>query len=322
MHLVHRIVAELPFPADLSMSLAATVSQQDTMRGIAWMVLTGLLFVCVTVIVRYLGSDMPAIEAAFIRYFIGLVMITPVLFRLRPKVPRGRKLGMYAARGLVHGIAVMLWFYAMARIPIAEVTALGYTSPIFVTIGAAMFLGERLQLRRVLAVLAGFAGAIIILRPGFAEISLGQLAQLMAAPLFAVSFIFAKKLTADEDPAFIVYMLSVGCTLVLLPGAIYQWRTPSMEEVFWLTMTAVFATAGHYTLTKAFRAAPITVTQPIGFLQLVWAALLGLILFGEELDPFVFLGAGVIIGAATYISHREAVAARQQYTPPATATKV
>ncbi len=286
------------------------------------MVLTGILFVCVTGTVRYLGSDMPAIEAAFIRYVIGLILITPVLLTLRPRLPRGKKMAMFAMRGIVHGIAVMLWFYAMARIPIAEVTAIGYTSPIFVTIGAAMFLGERPHGRRIAAVLAGFAGALIILRPGFAEISLGQLAQLTAAPLFAASFIFAKKLTRDEDPAFIVYMLSVFCTLALLPGAIYQWRTPSLEEVFWLTMTAIFATAGHYTLTRAFRAAPITVTQPIGFLQLVWAALLGLVVFDEALDPFVFVGAAVIIAAATYISHREAVVARQQHTPPSAATKV
>jgi len=231
-------------------------------------------------------------------------------------------MALYAARGLVHGGGVMLWFFAMARVPIAEVTAIGYTSPIFVTIGAALFLGEKLQVRRIMAVLAALTGALIILRPGFAEISVGQLAQLTAAPLFAASFILAKKLTEDDDPAMIVLMLSVFCTLVLLPGAIYQWRTPTAEEVFWLAMTAVFATLGHYTLTRAFRAAPITVTQPIGFLQLVWAALIGLVAFGEALDPFVFLGAAVIIGAATYISHRETVVARRQHTPPAAATKI
>ncbi len=304
------------------MSLAQTASQQDTLQGIFWMILTGLLFVCVTGIVRYLGSDMPAIEAAFIRYVIGLMLITPVLLKLRPKLPDGRKMTLFAMRGIVHGVAVMLWFYAMARIPIAEVTAIGYTSPIFVTIGAALFLGEKFQRRRISAVLAGFVGAVIILRPGFAEISLGQMAQLTAAPLFAASFIIAKKLTRDEDPAFIVYMLSVFCTLTLLPGAIYQWRTPTPEEVFWLAMTAIFATAGHYALTRAFRAAPITVTQPIGFLQLVWAALLGLVAFGEHIDPFVILGATVIIAAATYISHREATVARHQHTPPSPATKV
>ena len=299
----------------------ATVSQNSTLRGIGWMALTGVMFVCVTGIVRYLGTDLPAVQSAFLRYLIGLVLITPALIAVLRNWPPGDVMGLYVARGLVHGGAVFLWFFAMARIPIAEVTAIGYTSPIFVTIGAAFFLGERLYVRRIAAVAAGFVGTLIILRPGFQEIGIGQLAQLAAAPFFAASFILAKKLTSRQDPAAIVAMLSLFCTLALLPGAIAQWRTPSWEELFWLTMTAVFATAGHYTLTQAFKAAPITVTQPVAFLQLVWAALLGMVAFGEALDPFVFLGGAVIVGAATYISHREAVAARREVTPPAVATK-
>lgn len=294
---------------------------RDISAGIGWMVLTGILFVCVTGIVRYLGSDMPAIEAAFIRYAIGLALVFPVLLRLVRARPEKDVMKLYAVRGLVHGIAVMLWFYAMARVPIAEVTAIGYVAPIFVTIGAAMFLGERLHLRRVAGVLAGFVGTLIIIRPGFEEVNIGQLAQLTAAPLFAASFILAKKLTSRVDPGMIVGMLSLFCTLVLLPGAILQWRTPTLEELLWLTLTAVFATAGHYTLTRAFRAAPITVTQPFAFLQLLWAILLGIVLFDEQLDIFVVLGGALIVIAVTYISHREAVAARQQVTPPPPAMK-
>ena len=116
-------------------------------------------------------------------------------------------------------------------------------------------------------------------------------------------------------------MLSLFCTLTLLPGAILQWRDPTLEEVLWLGLTAVFATAGHYTLTRAFAAAPLTVTQPVGFLQLAWAAALGMLVFGEALDPFVFLGGGIVVAAVTYISHREAAAARRMRTPPAVATK-
>ena len=304
------------------MSTPAPVAANRPLAGIAWMLLTGLLFVCVTGIVRYLGSDMPAIEAAFIRYAIGLLLVAPMLRPLLRHRPSADLVTLHGARGLVHGIAVMLWFYAMARVPIAEVTAIGYTAPIFVTIGAAVFLGEKLHARRIAAVLIGFLGTVIILRPGFQEVSLGQLAQLTAAPLFATSFLLAKKLTSREEPTVIVAMLSLVCTLVLLPGAILQWRTPTAEEVFWLALTAVFATAGHYTLTRAFRAAPITVTQPVGFLQLVWASLLGIVAFGEALDPYVFAGGGVVVAAATYISHREAVAARRPQTPPAVATKL
>jgi drug/metabolite transporter (DMT)-like permease len=304
------------------MTEASAPARDRTLVGIGWMLITTVLFVCVTGIVRHLGSDIPAVEAAFIRYAIGLVLVLPAFLPLLRQPPSAGQMKIYAGRGFLHGIAVMLWFYAMARIPIAEVTALGYTAPIFVTIGAAFFFGEKLHLRRIMAVIIGFIGAMIIIRPGFQEISSGQLAQLTAAPLFAASFLLAKGLTRAVSPILIVGMLSLFCTLTLLPGAILQWRDPTLEEVLWLGLTAVFATTGHYTLTRAFEAAPLTVTQPIGFLQLVWAALLGTLVFGEALDPYVFLGGGIVVAAVTYISHREAAAARRMRTPPAIATKV
>jgi drug/metabolite transporter (DMT)-like permease len=294
----------------------------NTLHGIFWMILTGLLFAGVTGVVRHLGSDLPAIEGAFIRYIIGTVMLVPLIYRSWTGLPDRHTTWLYLLRGAVHAVAVMLWFFAMARIPIAEVTAIGYMAPIFVTIGAALFLGERLHIRRIGGVVVGFIGAMIIIRPGFQEVNLGQLAQLSAAPLFACSFIIAKKLTDRESPIMIVGMLSVYCTLALLPGAIVQWRTPTTEEVAWLTLTAFLATAGHYTLTKAFASAPITVTQPLAFLQLIWAMLMGIIIFGEPVDPFVVLGGAIVVAAVSYISHREVSARRKQQTPPAVATKV
>jgi len=278
------------------------------------MLLTGLLFVSVTGIVRHLGSDMPAAQAAFIRYAFGTLLVLPVVYRLLKKssysLPSLVQYKLYALRGTAHGVAVMLWFYAMARIPIAEVTAIGYTSPIFTTIGAAVFLGEVFHVRRIAAIMIAFIGAMIILRPGFQTIELGALSQLLAAPFFAASFLLAKKLTGTRSPEEIVVMLSVGCTVVLLPGALWQWQTPTTTELFWLLLTAVFATVGHYTLTRAFACAPLTATQPISFLQLVWASLLGYFVFGESLDPWVILGGGVIVASVTYIFHRESAGAR------------
>ena len=286
------------------------------------MVLTGALFALVTAVVRHLGSDMPAIEASFIRYLFGLVLLSPFIYRwLSAGIPWG-DMGLYAVRGLVHSFGVILWFYSMARIPMAEVTAIGYAAPIFVTIGAALFLGEELRAHRVVAVLAGFLGVFIILRPGFHDVGLGQLAQLLAAPLFAASYIMAKQFTNRSSPGEIVGMLTVFCTIALLPGALLQWRTPTFEELAWLAMTALLATLGHYTLTRALACAPVTVTQPVGYLQLVWAVLLGIALFGEDADPFVLLGGAVIVASITYISHREVRVSRRSVTPPATGTKV
>jgi drug/metabolite transporter (DMT)-like permease len=275
------------------------------LTGIGWMLLTGVLFVGVTGIVRHLGSDMSPVQAAFIRYVFGLILIAPVFFKLDLAALSRRSLGLHAVRGLAHGIAVMLWFFAMARIPIAEVTAIGFTAPIFTSLGAALFLGERLHSRRIGAILIGFGGTMVILRPGFQEIEPGALAQLTAAPLFAISFLIAKKLTATQSSASIVAFLSIFVTLALLPPALMVWRTPTPQELGWLLATATLATLGHYTLTRAFQAAPITVTQPFSFLQLVWATLLGFYAFSEEPDLWTWVGAGIIVGSATYIAHRE-----------------
>jgi drug/metabolite transporter (DMT)-like permease len=273
--------------------------------GIGWMAVTGVLFVGVTGIVRHLGSDMNPMQAAFIRYAIGLALLSPLIFRLGLAGLASARMGLHAVRGVVHGVGVMLWFYAMTRIPIAEVTALGFVAPIFTTIGAALFLGEKLHLRRIGAVLAGFGGALVILRPGISVVDPGAIAQLVAAPLFAASFLLAKKLTASESNTAIVAYMAIFVTLTLAPPALLVWRTPSMEEMGWLLLTAMLATTGHFTLTQAFRRAEIMVVQPVHFLQLVWATLLGLYVFDESPDAWTWLGGLIIVSSATYIAHRE-----------------
>ncbi|MCH9011957.1 MAG: DMT family transporter [Proteobacteria bacterium] len=298
-------------------SQAAPGPAAANLRGIAWMLVTGLLFVGVTGVVRHLGSDMSPMQAAFIRYVFGVVLMAPVLLRRGGRARlfsgeslRSRRLGLHALRGVVHAAGVMLWFYAMARIPIAEVTSLGFTAPIFTTIGAALFLGERLRAHRIGAVLIGFGGAMIILRPGFEVISTGALAQLAAAPLFAASFLITKKLTETESSASIVAHLTIFVTLALLPAALMSWRTPSWEELGWLCATAVFATLGHLALTQALRATEITVTQPFSFLQLVWATLLGFYVFDERPEIWIWIGGAVIVASASYMARRESLARR------------
>lgn len=271
----------------------------------------GLLFVAVTVLVRHLGSDMPAIEAAFIRYLIGVGLVLPLIWRMRWRGIRPGSIKLFCWRGLVHGVAVMLWFFAMARIPLAEVTALGFSTPVFTALGAILFFHEQVKARRMLAIAAGFVGTLIILRPGFQTIEAGSLAQLIAAFLFAGSFLLAKKMTQRESSGDILVMLTIFCTLALLPGAIYYWRQPTAVEVGWLALVAIFATTGHYAITRAISHAPLTVTQPLSFLQLVWAILFGYWLFDEVPDSWVVFGASMIVIAVSYLAHREAMAARR-----------
>jgi drug/metabolite transporter (DMT)-like permease len=276
-----------------------------------WMFLTGLCFVGVTVTVRYVGSGVPAAEAAFIRYLVGTLLLVPVFLQGYKRFHATGAVQMMLWRGIAHGFGVILWFYAMAHIPIAQVTALGYLTPVVVTVLAVMFLGEVVQMRRILAVVAGFIGVLIIVRPGFAEVSMGQIAQLATTPLFAISFILAKKLSDHVDPLLIVASLSLVCTLTLLPLALVNWVQPDLSEWLLLSLTAVLATLGHYTMTRAFMHAPIGALQPVSFLQLVWATLAGIVLFGEPVDQFVLLGGTILVGSAGYIAHRESVLARQ-----------
>ncbi|THD85854.1 DMT family transporter [Aliigemmobacter aestuarii] len=286
------------------------------------MLASGLSFVGVTGIVRYLGTDLPAAQSAFLRFAFGVVFLLPSLL---PLIGRGFAPGamrLFTLRGVVHTAAVVAWFYAMARIPVAEVTAIGYLNPVLVTLGAALFFGEKLALRRIMAVVVAILGALIVLRPGVREVTDGHMAQVAAAFFFAGSYLFAKRLSQMESAGTVVAMMSLFVTLGLLPFAIWVWVPVSPAQLGWLALVAAFATSGHYCMTRAFTAAPLTVTQPVTFLQLVWATLLGALAFGEAVDPFVLLGGAVIIAAVSYITWREASLKRRAITPAVGETKV
>lgn len=299
-----------------------TSHPQSPLLGIFWMILTGLCFVAVAALVKILGTRIPAPEAAFLRYLLGLVFLIPALGALsRTRLDRGTWM-LFGWRGVAHTLAVCLWFYAMARIPIADVTAMNYLSPIYVTLGAALFLGERLAARRIMAVLAALLGALIILRPGLRELGPGHLAMIFTAIFFGASYLITKLLADRCSPAIVVAILSISCTIGLAPLAALNWVTPTAWELLILFGVATAATAGHYTMTLAFRAAPLTVTQPASFLQLVWAVTLGIVVFGEPLDPFVILGGSIIVASISFISWREAVHQRRSITPDPSATKV
>lgn len=289
-------------------------------QGILWMMSTGLCFIAVTAVVKHAGQDLPAAEAAFLRYLLGLVFLLPFLRSLLAARLTRRDAGLFAARGAVHTIAVMLWFYAMTQIPIAEVTAMNYLNPVYVTIGAAIFLGEPLALRRIMAVLVALLGVLVILRPGFREVETGHLAMLATAALFGASYLFAKPLSDRHPASVVVAMLSVTVTVGLAPFAFAVWITPTWHDLAWMFLVAAFAQCGHYAMTRAFAAAPISVTQPVTFLQMVWAVLLGWIVFAEPPDGFVILGAVIIIASVSFIAWREA-RLKRGVTPNHVATK-
>ncbi len=281
------------------------------LAGFSWMLLTGACFVGVTAVVKHVGSDVPPAEAAFLRYLLGLVFLLPFLGQIRRTPLPGSLLRLFAFRGVFHTFGVVLWFYAMTQITIAEVTALNYLSPVYVSIGAALFLGERLALRRMVAIAAALVGVLLVLRPGFREISPGHLAILGTAILFSGSYLIAKRTADLSSPAIVVAMLSIFVTIGLAPFAAAVWVTPTAVELAWLFLVGFLATTGHFTMTLAFKAAPVSVTQPVTFLQLIWATLLGWAVFGEQPDPWVIAGGTIIVAAVSFIAWREAVMGRR-----------
>lgn len=291
--------------------------RRNDLFGIAWMLAAGLCFVGVNGTVRWLGQALPAAEGAFIRFAFGLLFLLPALL---PALRRGFSLRiwrLFALRGALHVVAVILWFFAMARITVAEVTAIGFLNPIVVTLGAAVLMGERISWRRALAIAVALCGAMIVLRPGLRALQVGHLAQLCASVTFGASYLVAKRLSEQVPASVVVAMMSLTVTIGLAPIAALHWVQPSLTQCAVLCCTAIFATAGHYAMTRAFAAAPLTVTQPVVLLQLIWASLLGALVFAEPVDTWVLVGGAVMIGAISYVTWREQRLRRGITPPPA-----
>ena len=270
-----------------------------------WMLGSGFCFVAVIGIVRRLEGSLPAAESSFIRYLIGLGFFIPYLFKLSARNFKSRNLSKYITRAVFHALAVVFWFYSMSKLPIAEVTAIGYMTPVFVTLGAVFFFKEKISYWRIGAIFVAFLGVLLILRPGFEVLSLGQVSQVFATLFFAGSYLMVKDLTKTESSTAIVGMMTLLVTIALAPMAAYVWVEPSFDELTSLFFVALFATVGHYFMTKALSVAPVVVVQPITFLQLIWATLLGMFVFNEGPDLFVLLGGTIIMVSVTFISYRE-----------------
>ncbi|WP_244430308.1 DMT family transporter [Roseivivax halodurans] len=291
------------------------------LAGILWMIATGFCFVMVTALVKLLGGRIPAAESAFLRYLLGLVFLIPAWKQLAAMKLGSRGWTLFSIRGAFHTLGVICWFYAMTRIPIAEVTAMNYLNPVYVSILAVLFLGEQIAARRILAIVAALIGALVILRPGIRELDPGHIAMIFTALLFAGSYLTAKILSGEHSAIVVVAMLSITVTIGLAPFAAANWVTPTPGELGILFFVACFATAGHFAMTNAFAAAPVTVTQPVTFLQLVWSVIVGAAFFAEPPDPYVIAGGGIIVAAVSFITWREARAKKRAITPPIHATK-
>ncbi|MDJ0389430.1 DMT family transporter [Roseomonas sp. E05] len=277
-----------------------------TLRGMAWMALSGLSFCLLNGLMSGMTREMEPFQAQFLRYVFGFAVMLPLLWRqgLTAFAPNGLSGQLW--RGVVHTAGLLLWFLALPHIPLADVTALGFTGPIFIMFGAVVFLKEKVVLSRWVAAAVGLVGVAIVLGPKLSGGGGWTLMMLASSPLFAASFLITKALTRRDRPEVIVMWQAITISLFTLPFALPLWIWPTPAQLGWFVVAGLLGSFGHWCLTEAFRLADVSATQPVKFLDLAWAALLGFLLFGDVPGWTTYAGAAVIFASATWMARREA----------------
>ena len=271
-----------------------------------------VFFSCMSILIRHVSSELHALEIVFFRNLLALMWMMPWLLKTRLRGMRTKRIGMFGFRAAISVVGMTTGFWAITLIPISEATALSFLAPIFATVGAALFLGEDVRLRRWSAVLIGFAGAMIVLRPGAEIIQFGSILALINCVAMAANKLVLKSLTRTEGPETIItYMVLLLTPLTLIP-ALFVWQTPSWEMLGWMALLAGCGTVGHWCITKATGYADLTVVMPFDFTRLPISALLAFLLFAEVPTIWTWIGGAIIFASTFYIARREAQVARER----------
>ena len=275
-------------------------------RALLWAAGSGAIFCVLNALMRAMAQDLNPLQVQFLRYLFGLAVMLPLLLRAglaayRPRNPAGQ-----FWRGAVHTAGLVLWFLALPHIPLADTTAIGFTGPLFIMIGAWWFLREPMHWERWLATAVGFFGMLIVMGPKLSGQGGGHhLLMLASAPVFAASFLITKVLTRTEGTGVIVFWQALTVTVFSLPMALWVWQAPSAAQWLGFVVCGALGSSAHYCLTRSLRFADISSTQSVKFLDLLWAAALGWLLFGD-LPASTTLAGGVLIAAATvWVARRE-----------------
>ncbi len=290
------------------------IAANPAARASLLMIASTSCFAGMALTIRYAAHDLHAFEIAFFRNLFGLLFALPLLLRTGTHILRTKRLNLYLVRCVIGLCAMLTGFWSLVHMPLAEAIALSYTTPLFVTIGAVLVLGEVVRIRRWSAVCIGFLGALVILRPGVEQVSYAAMIALASAALSASAAISIKFLSRTESPdAIVIYMVLIMTPMSLLP-ALPVWTWPHGATWAWLALTGLLGTAGHVLLTRAYKLGDVSALQPINFLQLPIVASLAWWLFNERVDRYTLIGAAIIFSSTLYIAHREAVLARRVTT--------
>ncbi len=289
------------------------VPASGPVAGVIWLTIAMALFAGLAAFARAsMNAGLHPFEVVFLRNLVATLMLSPLLFWRGTSLLKSRQLSLYGLRVAVSLFSMQAWFYALALIPIGEVTAISFLAPVFGTLGAIFLLGERVRLRRWTAIAVGFLGAMIILRPGVAPLGLGQACAIFNAMSVGLVVVMVKQLTAVDDPDKIVFLTNLMLAPLSLVPALFVWTWPSPEALIPVLGLGLTAVLGHIALVRGYAATDASLAMTFEFSRLPFTVAVAYLAFGETIDAWTWVGAAVIFGSAVYITRREARLAAQR----------
>ena len=276
------------------------------------MCLSTIAFSIMHGLVRFVSEVLPPFQIAFFRNIFGLAFLLPLLMRSRFAILRTKQIGLHALRGVINMAAMLMFFTALAISPIAKVTALGFTAPIFMAILAVLVLGERFRIYRWSAIFLGFVGMLIILRPGLVAIDTGALLVIGSAVLWAIAMIIIKIQSRTESSLTIVAYMGIFLGVFSIGPAVWVWQPFGLQTLGFMVLIGLFGSIAQMAISGSLKETDSTALMPFDFLKLIWTAIIGVWFFAEVPDIYTWVGASVIFLSGFFIAFRERSAQRQR----------
>lgn len=298
-----------------------TIHRKSVVLGCSCMLVSTVLFAGMHACVRYLSADLHPFVIAFFRNLFGVLFLLPFILRGGGVLLRTRHFKWHVLRASFNVVAMLLFFYALAITPLVVVQALSFTAPLFTTVLAILLLGERVRLRRWMAIISGFFGVMVILRPGFQPLELGAVLVLCSALVWGMTMVIIKRLSNTDSPLTITAYVTLFLTLMSLVPALLVWSWPTGVQWGWLAVAAIAGTLGQLCVAKAFAFADTTIVLPIDFAKVIWGAILGFVFFAETVDVYTWIGAIIVFCGATYLAFRERQLERRSIGPATSASR-
>jgi drug/metabolite transporter (DMT)-like permease len=275
-------------------------------RGALWMLAAVSVFSTMDAAIKLLGQTLDSFQIALFRCVFGGLAILPFALRGGFGALRTKRWGGHLGRALIGYTAMVLGFYAVTHMPLADATALSFTRPLFMIVLAVLFLGEQVRWRRWSATTVGFLGVMVMARPGEADLDIATLSAIGATLFVAGVGVMLKRLSATERPETIIFYFTVISSALALGPALYVWRTPTLVEFIGLSAIGALGSLGQYFTIRSYRIAEATAVDPVDYTRLLIATAFGFLLFRELPDVWTLVGALIIIASTLYITRREA----------------